>query len=70
MDKFNYSLDIVLNPLSIGQVSRCILEELYKMEHEPNIFLISNNFDLSSEGTVDDDFAKWIKSCISKANSN
>ena len=70
MDKFNYSLDIVLNPLSIGQVSKCILEELYKMEHEPNIFLISNNFDLSSEGTVDNDFAKWIKSCISKANSN
>jgi len=70
MDKFDYSLEIVLNSLSIGQVSRCILEEIYKQEHEPNIFIISNNFDLSSEGQVDDGFVKWVKSCVSKASSS
>ena len=68
MEKFNYSVEVVLNTLSIGQVSRCILQELYKAEHEPNIFIISNNFDLSAEDEIDDDFVKWCKSGIAKAN--
>jgi len=70
MGKFDFSLDIVLNSLSIGQVSRCILQEIYNQEYEPDIFIISNNFDLSAEENLDDDFVKWTKSCISKANTS
>ena len=70
MGKFDFSVDIVLNSLSIGQVSRCILQEMYKKEYEPDIFIISNNFDLSAEGESDDDFVKWTKSCIAKASAS
>ena len=68
MEKFDYSVEVVLNTLSIGQVSRCILQELYKAEHEPSVFIISNNFDLSAEGEIEDDFVKWCKSGAAKAN--
>ena len=68
MEKFDYSVEAVLNTLSIGQVSRCILHELYKAGHEPSIFIISNNFDLSAEGEINDDFVKWCKSGVAKAN--
>ena len=70
MEKFDYSVEVVLNTLSIGQVSRCILQELHKAGHEPSIFIISNNFDLSAEDEVNDDFVKWCKSGISKANES
>tara|TARA_Y100001938_G_scaffold65100_1_gene90484 strand:+ start:1987 stop:3081 length:1095 start_codon:yes stop_codon:yes gene_type:complete len=68
MEKFDYSVEVVLNTLSIGQVSRCILQELHKAGHEPSIFIISNNFDLSAEDEIDDDFVKWCKSGVAKAN--
>jgi len=58
-----FSLQVPINKLSFGQVSHCILKELYAMGLEPNIFPI--NEDLSSYN-IDEDFVKWLKSCIAK----
>ena len=59
----DFALHLPVNNLSFGQVSHCILREIYKRGLEPSLFPI--NEDISSF-SVDQDFLKWIKSCIAK----
>jgi len=59
----DFALHLPVNNLSFGQVSHCILREIYKKELEPSLFPI--NEDVSSF-SIDKDFLKWLKSCIAK----
>ncbi len=58
-----FALQLPVNKLSFGQVSVCILQEIYKKGLEPSLFPI--NEDISSY-SLDKDTVSWIKSCINK----
>ena len=59
-----FTLQLPINNLSFGQVSLSVLKEIYERELEPNIFPV--NEDISAY-SLNEDFIKWLKSCISKA---
>jgi len=59
----DFALQLPVNKLSFGQVSICILQEIYKKGLEPSLFPI--NQDVESF-TLSPDFLKWLKSCIDK----
>jgi glycosyltransferase involved in cell wall biosynthesis len=59
----NFSLHLPLNKLSFGQVSHCILREIYSRGLEPCLFQVNEELDAFS---LDQDFVKWLKSCILK----
>ena len=52
-------LNLVINPLSFGQVSLGILRELYKRKED--ILLALGQFDLSSSEGEDEDFLNWVR---------
>ena len=45
----DYAFHVPINSLSFGQVSIALLRESYKSGHQPNIFLIGQGADLSSQ---------------------
>lgn len=57
-------LNLIVNPLSFGQVSTGILRELYKREKEIVLSLHQNQFDFSAE-EEQPDFTKWISEATS-----
>ena len=59
----DFSLQLPVNNLSFGQVSICILKEMYKRGLEPSLFPV--NEDISSF-SIDEQFLSWLKSCIAK----
>tara|TARA_Y100000361_G_scaffold133921_1_gene132580 strand:+ start:966 stop:2048 length:1083 start_codon:yes stop_codon:yes gene_type:complete len=59
----DFALQLPVNKLSFGQVSLCILQEIYRKGLEPSLFPI--NQDIESY-TLSEDFVKWLKSCIDK----
>jgi len=59
----DFALQLPVNNLSFGQVSHCILREIYSKGLEPSLFPI--NEDVSSFN-IESDFLKWLKSCIKK----
>lgn len=58
-------LNLVINPLSFGQVSLGILRELYKREEKVLLSLTRESFDLSSE-EENEDFRLWLKTCLER----
>ena len=62
-----FAVNLPVNGLSFGQVSICILNELYKKGLEPCLFPI--NEDISSY-SLDPKFIEWLKGCIKKTASN
>jgi glycosyltransferase involved in cell wall biosynthesis len=60
----DFALQLPINKLSFGQVSSCILQEIYKKGLEPSLFPISEDI---ASFSFEADFVKWVKSCISKA---
>lgn len=63
----NFALEVPINPVSFGQVSVCILKELYKRGLEPVIFPIGN-VDLSPY-KQDKGFMGWLAERINSAQS-
>ena len=61
-------LNLVINPLSFGQVSLGILRELYKRNEDVRLTLTANQFDLSSE-EQDEGFELWLKKSINDFTS-
>lgn len=62
-----FALNIPINRTSLGNVSFCILYEIYKKKLSPAVFPISE-VDLSSfEDIIDDEFKKWLSEGIKKA---
>jgi glycosyltransferase involved in cell wall biosynthesis len=59
----DFALQLPVNSLSFGQVSHCILREVYRRGLEPSLFPI--NEDVSSFN-VEPEFLSWLKSCINK----
>lgn len=64
----NFALNLGINRTSLGQVSICLLKEIYKRELSPCIFPIGN-IDLSTH-KKDEDFNKWLTDCIQKSCSS
>ena len=63
----DYALNVPINSVSFGQVSIALLREAYKLQHQPNIFPIAGQLDLSAQ-TEDKDFNTWLLSCVQKAH--
>tara|TARA_R100000808_G_C2152471_1_gene161940 strand:+ start:444 stop:1538 length:1095 start_codon:yes stop_codon:yes gene_type:complete len=63
----DFAVNVPLNSVSFGQVSIAILKELKKKGHNPSIFPISENVDLSTQED-NKDFTEWITRGIQKAN--
>jgi len=63
-----YSLELVVNPVSFGQVSIGVLREIYKRDQDKTVplFVIKNNFSLDCFDE-EPEFAKWLKTCIDSA---
>lgn len=59
----DFALQLPVNKLSFGQVSVCILQEIYKKGLEPSLFPINQDID---SYTLSKDFVSWLKSCIDK----
>ena len=58
----NIPLNLVINQLSFGQVSTCILKELYSRKSDVLLSLISDKMDFSSEDSdAEEGFLKWIE---------
>lgn len=55
-----------INSVSFGQVSVALLREAYRRGHEPFIFHIQENLDLSAQ-KPDPQFFEWIQKCSSKS---
>ncbi len=53
-------LELVVNPLSFGQVSTSLLRELYNRKQECLLHVTQNQFDLSSQ-EKDEDFEDWLR---------
>ena len=58
-------LNLVINPLSFGQVSLGILRELYKREEDVLLTLTAGQLDLSSE-EEDEAFVLWLKKSMNQ----
>lgn len=59
------SLNLPINQVSFGQVSTALLRKFYEEGFSPNLFPIGQ-VDLSAQKN-DQDFVRWIQSCINKA---
>ena len=64
----NFALNLGINRTSLGQVSICLLKEIYKRELSPCIFPIGP-IDLTTH-KKDEDFNNWLTNCIQKSYSN
>lgn len=63
----DYSFNVPINSVSFGNVSIALLREAYKAGHNPSIFPIGQQVDLSTQ-KEDIDFNKWLQFNINKAN--
>lgn len=64
----NFALNLGINRTSLGQVSICLLKEIYKRELSPCVFPIGP-IDLTTH-KKDEDFNNWLTNCIQKSYSN
>lgn len=64
----DYALNVPINSVSFGNVSVSLLREAYKAGHQPCIFPIGNQIDLSTQ-KEDKDFVSWLQSCLNKSYS-
>ncbi len=62
----DFSLHLPINSVSFGQVSVALLRELHARGLQPCIFPISDQFDLSAQDEVSEDFSKWLNSSLQK----
>ena len=62
-------LNLVINPLSFGQVSLGILREFYKRRQEVHLTLVGNQIDFSTE-EQDEDFNLWIRNSLDSFTLN
>jgi len=62
----DFAVNVPLNSVSFGQVSLTWLREIFKLGHEPCIFPVGNQVDLSTQ-EIDKDFQEWIQKGIDKA---
>ena len=58
-------LELVVNPLSFGQVSTSLLRELYNRKEDCLLTLLQNQYDFSAQ-EADPDFEDWIR--LSRVN--
>lgn len=58
-------LNLVVNPVSFGQVSTALLRELYERKRDVILSPISNQVDLSSQDD-NEDFNKWVQAAIKR----
>lgn len=65
----DFALDLPINGLSFGQCSTAILRECYKRGLHPNVFVLQNQVDLSTQ-KPDDGFNQWLGNCINKAQKD
>jgi len=64
----NFALHLPLNSVSFGQVSFCILRELYERKLYPCIFPIGDKVEISTQSGITEDLATWIKENRDKAH--
>lgn len=62
----DYAFNVPINSLSFGNVSIALLREAFKLKHEPSIFPIGGQVDLSSQ-VSDTNFNTWLQECINKS---
>jgi glycosyltransferase involved in cell wall biosynthesis len=62
----DYAFNVPVNSVSFGNVSISLLRESYKVGHQPCIFPIGNQVDLSAQNE-DKDFNSWLQSCLNKS---
>ena len=62
-----FSLQLPINPTSLGQVSTNFLYEVFKRELEPNIFPIGGVDLTSFNGLLPEEFNNWLQNCANKA---
>ena len=65
----DFALNLPLNSVSFGQVSYCILRELYEKKHSPSVFIIGEKIEISAQKDITKKFAKWIKEGKDKAHA-
>ena len=66
----DFALHLPLNSVSFGQVSFCILRELYERKLSPCLFTIGEKVEISTQAQVTKDFALWVKELRSKAHTS
>lgn len=59
----DFALQLPVNKLSFGQVSICILQEIYRKGLEPSLFPINQDIEAYN---LSKDFVDWLKRCIDK----
>lgn len=64
----DYAFNVPINSVSFGNVAIALLRESYKAGHQPAIFPIGGQVDLSTQNE-DKDFNAWLQSCINKSYS-
>jgi glycosyltransferase involved in cell wall biosynthesis len=62
----DFSLHLPINSVSFGQVSVALLREFHARGLQPCIFPIADQYDLSAQDDLSDDFQKWMTSCLNK----
>jgi glycosyltransferase involved in cell wall biosynthesis len=62
----DFSLHLPINSVSFGQVSVALLREFHARGLQPCLFPISDQYDLSAQDDLSDDFQKWMTSCLNK----
>jgi len=65
----DFAVNVPLGSVSFGQVSTAILREIKKKGHNPCIFPIQDNVDLTTQNH-DKEFLEWIQSGIAKSQSS
>lgn len=63
----NYSLELPINNLSFGQTSLIFLREIFKLGHNPPVFPIGGQVDISSQTNLPDGFTNWLQNNIATA---
>ena len=63
-------LNLPINSVSFGQISTLLLREIYKSKKiDPNLFLIGNQVDVSSQEDLSQDFLVWLQTKLQSALS-
>jgi len=64
----DFALHLPLNSVSFGQVSFCLLREIYEKKLNPCIFPIGEKIETSTQVNVSKDFASWISKAAQKSH--
>tara|TARA_B100000519_G_scaffold203156_1_gene224412 strand:- start:5046 stop:6137 length:1092 start_codon:yes stop_codon:yes gene_type:complete len=62
----DFSLNLPVNSVSFGQVSVALLREFHARGLQPCLFPIGDQFDLSCQDDISEDFKSWLSSCVEK----